>query len=223
MKSIVLLSGGIDSAVMLAEQVEESDCYCITLDYHQRSEHAEIKAAKSIARLLHAIEHRVVTLDLRSMLKSSLTGERSLTIRTLAELREFDISPEYVPARNTIMLSLALGWADSIGAEQVLIGCTKEDRLFPDCSLRYIQSMNQVAQTGTRVKPRIIAPYIHCLKHELISLAVSIGAEGLLRESISCYQAKGLRHCGRCAACQYRIEAFEKAGVVDTTEYIAPL
>lgn len=226
-KSIVLLSGGIDSSVMLAEEAQQPgvECYALTVDYHQRSEHAEINAAKTISQMVGVNEHRVVELDLRSMVESSLTGDRPVrTVRTLAELREFPHSPEMVPARNTIFLSLALGWAETVKAERVLIGCTAEDSpLFPDCTPRFIDAFEQVARTGTIVKPAIVAPLIDVRKHQIIERAVESGMRHLLPETVSCYQVKWNRHCGRCAACQHRIEAFDKAGVVDTTEYKDPI
>lgn len=219
-KAVVLLSGGLDSATCLAiAKAQGYDCYCLSLDYHQRHI-AELNAAKAIADHLGAVEHKTAQLDL------SLFGGSALTDESIAvpEGGTEGIPVTYVPARNTIMLSLALAWAEVIGAQDIFIGVNALDYSgYPDCRGEYVDAFQQMANLATKSaiegqKITIHAPLIDLTKAEIIqqgtALLVPYG------KTISCYQAdKEGQACGVCDSCQLRKEGFKNAKVTDPTHY----
>ncbi|MEJ5211179.1 MAG: 7-cyano-7-deazaguanine synthase QueC [Burkholderiales bacterium] len=220
--AIVLLSGGLDSATTLAiARAEGFHCHCLSLDYGQRHR-AELEAATQVARALGAAAHRVVELDLSVFGGSALT-DRRLAVPT-RESPPGEIPITYVPARNTIMLSLALAWAEVLGAQDIFIGANAVDYSgYPDCRPEYIAAFERMANLATRAavegRPtRIHAPLIALTKADIIRRGVALGVDYSL--TVSCYQADQQgRACGRCDACRLRRKGFQEAGVPDPTRY----
>ncbi|MEO1767210.1 7-cyano-7-deazaguanine synthase QueC [Thiobacter aerophilum] len=220
--AIVLLSGGLDSATTLAiASAEGFRCHCLSLDYGQRHR-AELDAAARVARALGAAEQRVVTLDLSVFGGSALTDTR-LAVPTQAS-PPGEIPITYVPARNTIMLALALAWAEVLGAQDIFIGANAVDYSgYPDCRPEYIAAFERMANLATRAAveghpTRIHAPLIALTKADIIRRGVSLGVDFSL--TVSCYQADDEgRACGLCDACRLRRKGFQDAGVADPTRY----
>jgi 7-cyano-7-deazaguanine synthase len=226
-KAVVLLSGGLDSATALAIAKSEGfDCYCLSIDYHQRHI-AELQAAQNIAVSLGAAEHKTVALDL------SLFGGSALTDNKIAvpESEPNSAIPQgipitYVPARNTIMLSLSLAWAEVLGAQDIFIGVNALDYSgYPDCRGEYVQAFQQMANLATKSavegkKITVHAPLIEMTKAQIIALGAKLGVP--YSATVSCYQAdaKG-RACGLCDSCHLRREGFVKANIADPTHYAA--
>jgi 7-cyano-7-deazaguanine synthase len=220
-KAVVLLSGGLDSATCLAiAQSQGFDCYCLSLDYHQRHI-AELVAAKNIANSLGAKLHKTAQLDL------SLFGGSALTDNNIAvpEQASRGIPVTYVPARNTIMLSLSLAWAEVLGAQDIFIGVNALDYSgYPDCRLEYVNAFQQMANLATKAavegeKTTVHAPLINMTKAEIIQLGTQLGVD--YSQTVSCYQAnQDGRACGLCDSCRLRKEGFEKAGIDDPTIYV---
>jgi 7-cyano-7-deazaguanine synthase len=224
-KAVVLLSGGLDSATALAIAKSEGfDCYCLSLDYHQRHI-AELQAAQNIAVSLGAAEHKTVALDL------SLFGGSALTDNKIAvpESEPNSAIPQgipitYVPARNTIMLSLSLAWAEVLGAQDIFIGVNALDYSgYPDCRGEYVLAFQQMANLATKSavegkKITVHAPLIEMTKAQIIALGTKLGVP--YGATVSCYQAdaKG-RACGLCDSCRLRREGFAKANITDPTRY----
>lgn len=221
--AIVLLSGGLDSATTLAiARAEGFHCHCLSLDYGQRHR-AELEAARRVASALGAAAHRVVFLDLSVFGGSALT-DRRLAVPT-GETPPGEIPVTYVPARNTIMLSLALAWAEVLGAQDIFIGANAVDYSgYPDCRPEYIAAFERMANLATRAavegRPtRIHAPLIALTKADIIRRGVGLGVDYGL--TVSCYQAdEEGRACGRCDACRLRRKGFEEAGLPDPTRYV---
>ncbi len=225
MKAVVLLSGGIDSTTTLAIAKNEGyNTYAISFDYGQRHSFELEKAAK-IARLFKSEKHLVVDIDLRKFGGSALTN----SIPVLKDRNEKDIShgipPTYVPARNTIFLSLALGWAESIKAEDIFIGVNAIDYSgYPDCRPEYIEAFQQMASLATKAgvegksKIKIHTPLINMSKTEIIKKGVSLGVDFSLTHS--CYDPLSSGNpCGRCDSCILRLKGFLDAGLKDPLEY----
>lgn len=220
--AIVLLSGGLDSATTLAiARAEGFRCHCLSLDYGQRHR-AELEAATRVARALKAADHRVVQLDLSVFGGSALT-DRRLAVPT-QESPPGEIPITYVPARNTIMLSLALAWAEVLSAQDIFIGANAVDYSgYPDCRPEYIAAFERMANLATRAavegRPtRIHAPLIALTKADIIRRGMALGVDFSL--TVSCYQAdEEGRACGRCDACRLRRKGFQEAGVADPTRY----
>ena len=225
-KAVVLLSGGLDSATCLAiAQSQGFDCYCLSLDYHQRHI-AELQAAQNIATNLGAKMHKTAQLDL------SLFGGSALTDNNI-DVPESGVNPipagipvTYVPARNTIMLSLALAWAEVLGAQDIFIGVNALDYSgYPDCRGEYVAAFQQMANLATKSavegqKITVHAPLIDMTKAEIIALGTKLGVP--YRATVSCYQAdKNGAACGRCDSCRLRREGFIQAGIPDPTLYAA--
>ena len=220
-KAVVLLSGGLDSATCLAiAKVQGFECYCLSLDYHQRHI-AELKAAQNIARSLGAKQHKTVQLDL------SLFGGSALTDDTIAvpEAETTGIPVTYVPARNTIMLSLSLAWAEVLGAQDIFIGVNALDYSgYPDCRGEYVAAFQQMANLATKSavegqKITVHAPLIELTKAQIIALGSKLDVP--YRATVSCYQAnKNGLACGRCDSCRLRREGFAKADIDDPTRYV---
>ncbi len=221
-KAVVLLSGGLDSATCLAIAKSQGfDCYCLSLDYHQRHI-AELNAAKNVANSLGAEAHKTVQLDL------SLFGGSALTDNNIAvpEHESEGIPVTYVPARNTIMLSLSLAWAEVLGAQDIFIGVNALDYSgYPDCRGEYVKAFQQMANLATKAaveghKITVHAPLIDMTKAEIVKTGTKLGLD--YSKTVSCYQANESGYaCGVCDSCRLRKEGFEKAGIKDPTHYIA--
>lgn len=219
-KAVVLLSGGLDSATCLAIAKSQGfDCYCLSLDYHQRHI-AELHAAKNIASSLGAKEHKTVQLDLSLFGGSALTDNKIDVPESASE----GIPVTYVPARNTIMLSLALAWAEVLGAQDIFIGVNALDYSgYPDCRGEYVKAFQEMANLATKSavegkKITVHAPLIDMTKAKIIVKGTRLGVDYGM--TVSCYQADALgRACGLCDSCRLRIEGFLKAGIADPTAY----
>lgn len=219
-KAVVLLSGGLDSATALAIARDQGfECYCLSLDYHQRHI-SELQAAQRIAQHLGAKEHKTVQLDL------SLFGGSALTDNAISVPEEATegIPVTYVPARNTIMLSLSLAWAEVLKAQDIFIGVNALDYSgYPDCRGEYVKAFQAMANLATKsaIEGQTItvhAPLIDLSKAEIIQRGVALGVD--YGQTVSCYQADHAgRACGVCDSCRFRKEGFAQAGVADPTPY----
>jgi len=221
--AVVLLSGGLDSATALAiARSQNFDCYALSVDYGQRH-CAELDAAKRVARAVGARDHRIMRVDLAGI------GGSALTDSTIAvpEAPTNGIPITYVPARNTIMLSLALAWAEVLGARDIFIGVNIVDWSgYPDCRPEFIAAFAHLATLATKAGVeghpcRIHAPLISLSKAEIIQAGMRLGVDYAL--TVSCYQADHLgRACARCDSCRLRRAGFESAGFPDPTPYWTP-
>ena len=219
-RAVVLLSGGLDSATVLAmARAQGFECYALSVDYGQRH-HAELAAAQRVARALGAHEHRVINIDLTGFGGSALT-DVSIAV---PEHASSGIPLTYVPARNTIMLSLALAWAEVLQAQDIFFGVNAVDYSgYPDCRPEYVDAFERMANLATKAaiegKPLTLhAPLLHLSKAEIIRQGVRLGVDYGL--TVSCYQAdEEGRACGRCDSCRLRREGFQSAGVPDSTRY----
>ena len=221
--AIILLSGGLDSATVLGIASREGyECYAMTINYHQRH-NAELKAANRIAKFFNVKEHKIIDIDL-SWLKSSSLTNQSMTI---PEIASEGIPSTYVPARNTIMMTLALAWAETIGSQNIFIGVNVVDYSGnPDCRQEYIASFQTMANLATKSaiegkNIQIHTPLIHLSKSEIIHEGEKCGID--YSSTVSCYQATsdGLA-CGKCDSCRLRKEGFKQANIEDPTQYVAP-
>jgi 7-cyano-7-deazaguanine synthase len=220
-RAVVLLSGGLDSATVLAMAREQGhECHCLSLDYGQRHR-AELDAAARVAQALGAASHRTITLDLRAFGGSALT-DSAIDVPTGGV--EAGIPVTYVPARNTIMLSLSLAWAEVLGAQDIHCGVNAVDYSgYPDCRPEYIRAFEAMANLATRAavegaKLTLHAPLIALTKAGIIREGVRLGVDYAL--TVSCYQADDTgRACGVCDACRLRRDGFTAAGVSDPTRY----
>ncbi len=220
--AVVLLSGGLDSTTALAVARDAGhDCYALTVRYGQLHE-VELEAARAVAAALHARDHRIVTVDLSALASSALTtpGIAVPKDRSLAEIgAQGDVPVTYVPARNTVLLSLALAWAESLNVRDIYIGCNVLDASgYPDCRPEFVRAFEALAQLGTRHGGfRIHAPLIELSKADIIRLGTRLGVDYSMTHS--CYDPQGGRACGRCDACALRKKGFGEAGVADPTRY----
>jgi len=221
-KAVILVSGGLDSTTALAiARSEGYDCYTMSFDYGQRHR-VELFAAERTAKAMGAVAHKVINLDLRTIGGSALTDE-SIAV---PEHETAGIPITYVPARNTVFLSIALGWAEVLGAEDIFIGVNAVDFSgYPDCRPEYIAAFEKMANLATRAGAegghlKIRTPLIDLSKGDIIKLGMSLGVDYSL--TVSCYQAndKG-EACGKCDSCRLRKSGFEQAGIVDPTLYSA--
>lgn len=219
--AVVLLSGGLDSATCLAIARQAGfACHCLSIDYGQRH-HAELAAAVRVAGALGAVEHRVVPLDLAQFGGSALT-DRNIAVPTDGVRPGIPVT--YVPARNTIMLALALGWAEILGARDIFIGVNAVDYSgYPDCRPAFIEAFERLANLATKAgvegdRFTIHAPLIDLSKAEIIRRGVELGVDYAL--TVSCYQADETgRACGVCDSCRLRRSGFAAAGIADPTLY----
>jgi len=219
-KAVVLLSGGMDSATVLAmARAQGFACYALSVDYGQRH-HAELDAAKHLARLLGAYEHRVVNIDLTGFGGSALTDNNIAVPQHPTD----GIPLTYVPARNTIMLSLALAWAEVLQAQDIFIGVNAVDYSgYPDCRSEYVEAFEHMANLATKSaveghKLTLHAPLLNLSKAEIIKQGQALGVD--FSRTVSCYQADDSgRACGECDACRLRHAGFMAAGVEDPTLY----
>jgi 7-cyano-7-deazaguanine synthase len=219
--AIVLLSGGLDSATVLAiARSQGFACHTLAVSYGQR--HAvELQASREISRQLGAIEHRQMHVDLADIGGSALTDSRI----AVPESATTGIPVTYVPARNTLFLSLALGWAEVLDARDIFIGVNAVDYSgYPDCRPEFISAFETLAGLATRTgveggRFRIQAPLVSMSKAEIILAGTRLGVD--YSQTVSCYQASDkLEACGRCDSCRLRSEGFAAAGVPDSTRYL---
>jgi len=219
-KAVILLSGGLDSATTLAIAKSQGyACYALSVNYHQRHI-AELEAAIKIAAQLKVEEHKTIEMDLSWMLTSALTNP---DLKVPTELSTH-IPITYVPARNTLMLTLALGWAEVIGAHDIFIGVNAVDYSgYPDCRPEYIEQFQKMANLATKsaVEGQTIqlhTPLIDLSKEAIIAKGVGLGVNYSL--TVSCYQAdQAGRACGVCDSCRLRQNGFKAAGIDDPTPY----
>lgn len=218
-RAVVLVSGGMDSAVVLAiARARGYEAYALSVRYGQRHS-AELDAAARHAASLGAIAHKLVAVDLRSIGGSALTADIAVP-----ETPGEGIPITYVPARNTIMLALALGWAEVLGARDLFCGVNAVDYSgYPDCRPEFIAAFERLANLATRAGVeeggiRVHAPLIAMGKAAIVAEGLRLGVD--FAQTVSCYQADAEgRACGRCDACRLRAEGFAKAGVADPTRY----
>ena len=219
-KAVILLSGGLDSATVLAIARDQGfACHALSFDYGQR--HAtELHAARRVAASLGAVEHKVLPLSLDAIGGSALTDD---SIEVPQEGGE-GIPVTYVPARNTVFLSLALGWAEVLGAHDIFVGVNAVDYSgYPDCRPAFIGAFERLANLATRDgvegRPfRIHAPLIEMSKAQIVQTGAGLGVD--YAQTVSCYRADGQGlACGRCDSCRFRAQGFDEAGLADPTRY----
>ena len=221
--AVVLLSGGLDSATCLAiARSQGFDCYCLSFDYGQRHR-AELKAAERVAKALGAAEYRILHLDLAQFGGSALTDTR---IAVPTEGVQPGIPVTYVPARNTIMLSLALAWAEVLGSRDIFVGVNAVDYSgYPDCRPDYIAAFETMANLATRAgvegaRLTIHTPLIELSKADIIRKGVELGVDYAL--TVSCYRADANGNaCGICDSCRLRAAGFAAVGLADPTRFLA--
>ncbi|MDH4567669.1 7-cyano-7-deazaguanine synthase QueC [Pseudomonas sp. BN414] len=219
-KAVILLSGGLDSATVVAlARAEGYACYTMSFDYGQRHR-AELNAAERVARQLGVVEHKVIGLNLDGIGGSALTD----TSIDVPESPTEGIPVTYVPARNTVFLSLALGWAEVLGARDIFIGVNAVDYSgYPDCRPEFVEAFQRMANLATKAGVegdgfRIQAPLQNLSKAEIVQAGLSHGVDYGL--TVSCYQADDDgRACGKCDSCRLRAAGFSAAGVKDPTRY----
>ena len=226
-RAVVLVSGGMDSAVVLAIAREQGfACHALSVAYGQRHT-SELDAAKRVAGALGAIEHKTVVVDLRSIGGSALTDERiDVPLDDDGHVIGADIPVTYVPARNTIMLSVALGWAEVLGAADIFCGVNAVDYSgYPDCRPEFVEAFERLANLATRAGVegaglRVHAPLQHMGKDAIVREGARLGVD--FGATVSCYNAdvEG-RACRHCDACRLRADGFAAAGVDDPTRYVA--
>ena len=221
-KAVVLVSGGLDSATVLAmARAAGHACYALSFDYGQRHS-PELAAARRVAQALGAVEHKVIALDLRAIGGSALTDDSIAVPQAPSE----GIPVTYVPARNTIFLSYALGWAEVLEARHIFIGVNAVDYSgYPDCRPEYIAAFQAMANLATKAGVEgdtisIHTPLIQLSKADIIRAGIKLGVD--YGQTISCYapDEQG-RACGRCDSCRLRRAGFESAGVEDPTRYFS--
>jgi 7-cyano-7-deazaguanine synthase len=219
-RAVVLVSGGLDSATTLAIARRDGfACYALTFDYGQRHR-VELEAARRVAQQLAAADHRIVPLDLSWIGGSALT-DRSIAVPTVPGE---GIPVTYVPARNTVFLAIALGWAEVLGARALYIGVNAVDYSgYPDCRPEYIEAFQRLANVATRAGVEgqpvsLHAPLIQMTKAQIIQAGTGLGVDFSL--TTSCYDpGPGGEACGRCDSCRLRRDGFAEAGVADPTRY----
>jgi 7-cyano-7-deazaguanine synthase len=219
-KAVVLMSGGLDSATCLAIAKDQGfDCYALSFDYGQRHR-SELQAATSLALSMQVLDHKIIRIDMSGIGGSALTDMNIAVPETESD----GIPITYVPARNTIFLSYALGWAEVLEATTIFIGVNALDYSgYPDCRPDFIQAFQKMANLATKAgiegrEIEIKTPLIHLSKAEIIQQGIALGVD--YSQTISCYQAdlEG-KACGRCDSCRLRIKGFFDAKVTDPTIY----
>ena len=223
-KAVVLVSGGLDSATVLAiAKTAGYDCYAVSFDYGQRHT-AELNAARRVAAEAGVAEHRIVTIDLSQFGGSALTDDSIDIPEANQDQSESDIPITYVPARNTVFLSLALAWSEVLGAQDIFLGVNAVDYSgYPDCRPAFIESFETMANLATRAgveeqRLTVHAPLIDLTKAEIIQRGIELGVDYSL--TVSCYQADDSgAACGVCDSCFLRQQGFVSASVPDPTRY----
>ncbi len=224
--AVVLVSGGMDSAVVLAIAREQGFApYALSVRYGQRHT-SELDAAVRVATSIGAAAHKIVNVDLRSLGGSALTADIDVPVDTDGHVIGIDIPVTYVPARNTIMLSVALGWAEVLGATDLFCGVNAVDYSgYPDCRPEFIAGFEALANLATKAGVegagfRVHAPLMRMTKGDIVREGLRLGVD--FAQTVSCYQADADgRACGHCDACRLRAEGFAAAGVADPTRYVA--
>ena len=219
-RAVILLSGGLDSATVVAmARAEGYSCYTMSFDYGQRHR-SELEAAARVARDLGVIEHKVIGLNLDGIGGSALTDSSIDVPETLGE----GIPVTYVPARNTVFLSLALGWAEVLQARDIFIGVNAVDYSgYPDCRPEFVEAFEVMANLATKAGVegngfRIQAPLQNLSKGQIVEAGTKLGVDYSL--TVSCYQADAQgRACGKCDSCRLRAQGFADAGIADPTLY----
>lgn len=219
-KAVILVSGGMDSAVTIAIAREQGyQVHALSVAYGQRHS-SELEASARVSRLLGAVEHKTVHVDLRSIGGSALTADIDVP-----EEGGEGIPVTYVPARNTIMLSIALGWAEVLGSSDIWCGVNAVDYSgYPDCRPAFIEAFEQLANVATKAGVggagiRIHAPLMRMSKADIAREGLRLGVD--FAETVSCYQADAQgRACGHCDACRLRAQGFREAGLGDPTRYV---
>lgn len=224
-RAVCLLSGGLDSSTCLAFARREGfECYALSFDYGQRHKF-ELEAAKKVAASLEAVEHKVISIDLRAFGGSALTADIEVPKSRSGDQMGEGIPVTYVPARNTIFLSLALAWAEVLGAADIFIGVNAIDYSgYPDCRGEYIEAFTKMADLATKsgvesaTKLKIHTPLIELSKGGITKLAQDLRVDFSL--TFTCYDPdpRG-RPCGLCDACQLRLKGFSEVGIVDPLPY----
>ena len=223
--AVLLLSGGLDSTTMLALATSERyEVHALTFRYGQRHEH-EVEAARQIASRYRVAHHVVIDIDLRTFGGSSLTGSAPIPKDRPSDVIASEIPSTYVPARNTIFLSFALAWAETLGAHEIFIGVNTLDYSgYPDCRPEYLAAFERLATLATRSGVegkgaiRIRAPLLHLNKREIIQLGTSLGVD--YSHTTTCYDPdKHGAACGRCDACTLRLRGFAEGGLTDPARY----
>ena len=226
-KAVVLLSGGLDSATAFAVARSRGfEVYALSVDYGQRHR-VELERAAAIAKALGAVEHRTVTMDLRAIGGSALTADVEVPKDRSADDMGHGIPATYVPARNTILLGLALGYAETVGAFDIFIGANVLDYSgYPDCRPEFLAAFENLANLATKAgvegagRFRIHSPLLKMTKAEIIREGMRLGVDYSL--TLSCYDPDAAgRACGRCDSCVLRQKGFAEAGVADPTQYRA--
>lgn len=221
-KAVILFSGGLDSTTCLAiAKAQGYDCYALSFDYGQKH-NVELEHAKLVAKKMGVIEHKVVTLALNELGKSSLTDENS----SVPDYEESTGIPStYVPARNTVFLAIALGWAEVLNAFDIFIGANDVDYSgYPDCRPQYLHAFETLANLATKSgiegkRFHVQAPLLHLKKKEIVQTGLRLGVDYSM--TVSCYRADSEgRACGKCDSCVYRKKGFKEAGIVDPTKYV---
>lgn len=219
-KAVVLVSGGLDSATTLALAQEQGyACYAISFDYGQRHR-CELEAASKVAQTAGVVEHKVISLNLDNIGGSALTD----TAIAVPDQPTEGIPVTYVPARNTVFLSLALAWAEVLAADAIFIGVNAVDYSgYPDCRPEFIAAFTRLAKLATKAGVEghpigVETPLIHLSKAEIIQQGLRLGVD--YTNTISCYDPdEAGRACGRCDSCRLRAAGFKEAGVADPTRY----
>lgn len=220
-KAIILLSGGLDSTTCLAiAKSEDYDCYALSVDYGQRH-HAELLAAQNIAKAFDVSEHKIIQINLNAIGGSSLTDEK---LQVSDYQKSNNVPNTYVPARNTILLSLSLAYAEVIGAYDIFIGANVVDYSnYPDCRPAFLTSFEQLAALGTKAGTegqsiRIHAPLLHWSKSRIIQEGLRLGVD--YSKTVSCYRlSHDGKACGRCDSCVLRKQGFDELTTNDPTIY----
>lgn len=219
-RAVILLSGGLDSVTTLAIAKSQGyECYTLSFNYGQRHE-SELIASVTLSALYGAVEHKVINIDLRSIGGSALTDDKL----DIPEQEQKGIPITYVPARNTVFLSIALGWAEVLSAQAIYVGVNAVDYSgYPDCRPDFITAFEALANLATKTgvegnKLSIEAPLISMTKAQIIQQGIRLGVD--YSKTVSCYQADNDgKACGRCDSCRLRRQGFEQAGVIDPTRY----
>ena len=219
-KAVILVSGGLDSTTVLSMALDQGyACYTLSFDYGQRHR-SELNAAERVSQSVGVAEHKVVALDLGTIGGSALTD----TAIDVPEHETIGIPVTYVPARNTVFLSIALGWAEVLGANDICLGVNAVDYSgYPDCRPEYIKAFEAMANLATKAgvegqRLSIHAPLIDLTKAEIVEAGMALGVD--YSQTVSCYQASldGLA-CGKCDSCRLRAQGFVEAGLKDPTRY----
>lgn len=219
-KAVILVSGGLDSTTVLSMALSQGyECHTLSFDYGQRHR-SELEAAQRVSEAAAVKDHKVVKLDLGAIGGSALT-DRAIDV---PEYETSGIPVTYVPARNTVFLSIALGWAEVLGASDIFLGVNAVDYSgYPDCRPEYISAFESMANLATKAAVEgqqlsIHAPLISMTKAEIVSAGLALGVD--YSQTVSCYQAslEGLA-CGKCDSCRLRAQGFIEAGVKDPTRY----